>query len=225
MQTYAAAHTHTHSFPHTCSPMGSGSADTKRLSQRVKGHPGRGQIRTLGFFSIGHTKSHTHTHTDTHAHTHTFSTLLFFGSVQLDKQGRGGRPPEPALKSRIILHRSHKQSRSSRAPTHLTKRRLLQTNVLSQLRGSICCIFRIQQILPRSCASVFLKRFKDRRSVQWAASSLFVLLVLADQVRYVTWCAGLSFPFMFLSVVLEYDPRTGSFTKQQECPYSSTHSH
>lgn len=114
MQTYVAAHTHTHSFPHTCSPMGSGSADTKRLSPRVKGHPGRGQIRTLGFFSVGQADIPSHTHT----HTHSVPLLFFCCSV--GQQGRGGQLPEPALKSRIILHSSHKRSRSSRAPNHLT---------------------------------------------------------------------------------------------------------
>lgn len=77
MQTYAAAHTHTHSFPHTCSPMGSVSADTKKLSQKVKGHPGRGQIRTLGFFSVSQADIPSLTH------THTFSTpaILLLCSV------------------------------------------------------------------------------------------------------------------------------------------------
>lgn len=71
-------HTHTQRHPHACSPMGLGPVDTKSLSWGVKGHPGRGQIRTPGSFSVG--KTHipvVHTHTNTSS----ISAILSFCSV------------------------------------------------------------------------------------------------------------------------------------------------
>lgn len=130
MQTYAAAHTHTHSFPHTGSPMGSGSADTKRLSRGVKGHPGRGQIRTLGFFSVNQA--------DIPSHTHTFSTPAILLLCSVGQAGSWWATTRAG---------SYYTGATSKAGLHVhqitSPRRLLQTNVLSQLRGWIRCTFSV----------------------------------------------------------------------------------
>lgn len=94
------AHAHKHMRLNTLAPTpmlshGSRSTDTKSLSWGVKGHPGRGQIRTPSSFSADQTRIPSRAHTNT-------SSLLFF-SFRSDWQAGVQWPtstPNSALNSR-----------------------------------------------------------------------------------------------------------------------------
>lgn len=147
MQTYAAAHTRTHSFPHTCSPMGSDSADTKRLSQRVKGHPGRGQIRTLGFFSVGQADIPSHIHTTSCTHTHTFSTPAILLLCSAGQAGSRWATTRACLKEQDHVTQEPQAKRIFPCTKSPHQRRLMQTNCRSSLVRIRSYILGVSEVL------------------------------------------------------------------------------
>lgn len=138
LHTLTLTASHTHALPWAQ------AQQTQREGERVKGHPGRGQIRTLGFFSVGQADIPSHIHTT--SCTHTFSTPAILLLCSAGQAGSRWATARACLKEQDHVTQEPQAKQIFTCTKSPHQRRLMQTNCCSstvRIRSYILGVFEL----------------------------------------------------------------------------------